>query len=85
MNVGTHYRQNIVSVIRVLTPMVGEADIKMNEDMFNRSEIESMRNGNKIDVNGKRYGFCVGCNRIIRIDTPFFGDLHICAIDEEMR
>lgn len=34
-------------------------------------------------INGKLYDVCGTCGKIIRMDKPIFGSLHICLNEEE--
>lgn len=35
--------------------------------------------GNKI------YDYCRDCGKLVRLNKPFFGDLHICLTEAELR
>lgn len=34
-------------------------------------------------VGGKWYGQCTDCGKIVRINKPIFGSLHVCLNDDE--
>lgn len=36
-------------------------------------------------VGGKLMDVCPCCGKIIRVDKPLFGSLHVCTTDEEQR
>ena len=36
-------------------------------------------------VGGKLMSVCSGCAKIIRLDKPILGSLHICTTDDERR
>ena len=49
-----------------------------NPAMFTEAEIKELRNGKVIDVGGKRFRLCAGCQQIIQINKTFFGSTHLC-------
>jgi hypothetical protein len=40
--------------------------------------------GHVYEVGGKLMGVCANCEKLIRIDKPIFGSMHVCATDEEI-
>lgn len=34
--------------------------------------------GEIIEIAGKIYGKCANCHKLVRIDKPIFGSLHLC-------
>lgn len=44
---------------------------------INNEKIE-METNKKYFINGKIYGLCANCKKIVRLDKPLFGDLHLC-------
>lgn len=45
---------------------------------WSKDELLRMARGEFIDRNGKRYGICRDCRKVIRVDKPLFGALHVC-------
>ncbi len=41
-------------------------------------ELKKFLSGKFIDRNGKRYGMCQDCRKIIRLDKVIFGSIHVC-------
>lgn len=35
--------------------------------------------GEFVAVNGKTYTTCANCTKVVRVDKPFVGGLHLCA------
>jgi hypothetical protein len=38
-----------------------------------------------LNVNGKLYGLCNACFRVVRVNKPFFGSMHRCLSAEERK
>lgn len=38
-----------------------------------------------IVTNGKIYDYCSDCGRLVRLNKPILGSLHICLTEEEKR
>ena len=36
-------------------------------------------------VNGKLMAVCRNCGKIIRVDKPLFGSVHVCTTEEEQK
>ena len=49
-----------------------------HDGTFNAEELAKLANGQFIDRNGKRYATCRDCRKVIRIDKPMLGSLHLC-------
>ena len=49
-----------------------------HDGKWNQDELQRLIDGKHLDRNGKRYSLCLNCNRVIRIDTPLIGSLHLC-------
>ena len=54
-----------------------------HDGTWSTEELIAMSKGKFIDRNGKRYGMCHDCRRIIRIDRTVFGSMHICNNGDE--
>ena len=50
-----------------------------HDGTWTREELEAFARGDVIDRNGKRYRVCDACKRVIRVDRPIFGSIHICT------
>lgn len=37
-----------------------------------------LRAGELVEVNGRVFGICRGCRKLVRLDKPIFGSLHFC-------
>lgn len=46
-----------------------------------RVVLSSLRPGEAIVLGGKTYARCADCRKIVRIDKPLFGSLHLCTED----
>jgi hypothetical protein len=53
-----------------------------HDGTWSEEELRQMAAGKFVDRNGKRYGICRGCRKVIRIDHPLFGSVHLCAMPE---
>lgn len=53
----------------------------MRDDNVNLSE---MKPGDTFIVGNKWYGLCSCCMRLVRINKPFFGSLHLCMAREDL-
>lgn len=40
-------------------------------------------NPNLIITNGKIYGYCLNCGKLVRINKPIIGSMHVCAGDRK--
>ena len=38
-----------------------------------------LKPGEVIELHGKLWGRCSGCDKLVRIDKPIFGSLHWCV------
>lgn len=43
----------------------------------------NIRPGSIFTVGNKLMGMCRDCEKIVRMDKPIFGSLHVCLSDEE--
>jgi hypothetical protein len=39
---------------------------------------ERLRRGEIVEVGGKLYAYCPECKKLVRVDKPFLGSLHLC-------
>lgn len=41
-------------------------------------DLTKLKPGQEILVDGKRYGRCAHCKKVVRTDKPIVGSLHLC-------
>lgn len=46
---------------------------------FTIGELRKMASGQFVDRGGKRYAICRECTKVIRVDKPLMGSLHLCV------
>lgn len=46
--------------------------------MFTKEEIESLRRGEMVEVEGKMYAVCAKCRRIVCLNKWLLGSTHVC-------
>ena len=44
----------------------------------NSEKMLDLKEGRIVEVMNKHYVRCDGCDSIVRVDKPIFGDLHFC-------
>jgi len=52
--------------------------IVYSDGCWDEEELEKMADGHFIERNRKLYGMCCGCHKIVRVDKPILGSIHIC-------
>jgi hypothetical protein len=57
---------------RIIVPPI------QHDGTWNDDELVRLAAGERIDRNGKRYGLCLLCRAVIRLDKPIFGSIHLC-------
>lgn len=50
----------------------------IHDGSWNYDELKIMAKGERVDRNGKRYAICSECRKVVRIDKPIIGNLHLC-------
>lgn len=50
--------------------------------IFTGDELTALANGKIVDIGGKRYGMCRDCRKVVRLNKPLLGDLHLCLEEE---
>lgn len=45
--------------------------------------IKDLRKGKLIVTNGKIYGWCEGCDSLVRVNKPILRSIHVCAGNDE--
>lgn len=41
----------------------------------------NLKPGEIREIGGKVYGLCFDCRKLVRVDKPLFGSLHLCVED----
>lgn len=50
-----------------------------NWAMFTKNQKIALTNGEPVTIGSKVYALCMNCKRIIRVNKPITGDIHICT------
>lgn len=50
-------------------------------EQFTENEIEKLKRGELVQVDGKRYRICQSCNQIVCLNKKLFGSWHFCDLD----
>lgn len=49
-----------------------------HDGSWSNEELKKMAEDKFLDRNGKRYGMCRECHKVVCLTKTFFGSLHLC-------